>query len=398
MKYGIITQYYKSTNYGGNLQAYALCMALKKLGIEAEQICYPTKGKKHFIKDIKTYIHERGTLIGLLKGGKEIIVNSRKRIKSIVHYVHLKRLEEKIAKKQQAFLYFNSSVIPHSEDVYNDSDLYLLADRYDGLIVGSDQVWNPDQYRPGYFLEGIPANGRKIAYAVSIAKETLSDLQKEAYAQRLRTFDMVSVREHKAIDILQPLTEKEIYYTADPTLLLDAKDWENVTDKRLLDAPYAFCYFLGRNIESRKMASEYAKKHNLKLMGIPMTVTNYELIDIDAFDVPVIYATPGEFLSGIRNAEVVFTDSFHASVFSHIYGKPFVVFQRENDGRMSSRIDSLMDLFDSSILFMKNNQEITLAKIDEIIQSFDFHKKTEAEKELIDKSYKFLIKSCGIKQ
>ena len=397
MKYGIITQYYKSTNYGGNLQAYALCMALKKLGIEAEQICYPTKGKKHFVKDIKTYINERGMVIGLLKGGKAIIGSCQKRIKSIVHFKHLKSLKEKTAKKQQAFLYFNSSVIPHSENVYNDSDLYLLADKYDGLIVGSDQVWNPDQYRPGYFLEGIPAKKKKIAYAVSIAKESLSDLQKEAYAQRLKAFDMISVREHKAIDILRPLTEKEIYYTADPTLLLDAKDWEKITDKKMLDVPYAFCYFLGRNKKSRKMASEYARLHNLKLMGIPMAISNYELIDSEAYDIVLSFATPGEFLSGIMNAEVVFTDSFHACVFSHIFNRPFVVFQRENDGRMSSRIDSLMGLFDSSIMFMKDNQEISPAKIEENLRKVDFNKKTEAENVLIDKSYKFLMKSCGIK-
>ena len=395
MKYGIITQYYKSTNYGGNLQAYALCMALKKIGVEAEQICYPTKKEKKLINDIQKYIHEKGLVIGLLKGCKTILEMCMKRIKSIISFRQLKYIHEIEAKKNQAFTYFNSSVIPHSEKVYTDADLYLLSDKYDGLIVGSDQIWNPDQYRPGYFLEGIPANKKKIAYAASIAKETLSDSQKKMYAQRLKTFDMISVREQKAIEILQPLTKKEIFYTADPTLLLDVKDWEKVADKRLINEPYAFCYFLGRNNESRKFSSEYAKKHNLKIMGIPMAISNNDLIDIDIFDIPINYATPGEFLSGIMNAEVVFTDSFHACVFSHIFSKPFVVFQRETDGRMSSRIDSLMDLFEASKLFIKNNQKDTLIQIEEILQTFDFRRKTNAEKELINQSYEFLMKSCG---
>lgn len=393
-KYGIITQYYKSTNYGGNLQAYALCMALRKIGIEAEQICYPTRKEKHIIYDTIKLIHERGVVNGSLKECQAILERCNNNISAIIHYRQIRHIREIEAKKKQAFSYFNSSIIPHSENIYTDEDLYLLVDKYDGLIVGSDQIWNPDQYRPGYFLEGIPDKGRKIAYAASIAKDKLSDKQKEEYAQKIQAFNMISVRENKAVEILRPLTEKEIYYTADPTLLLDAKDWEKVTDKRLINEPYAFCYFLGRNNESRQMSSEYAKKHNLKLMGIPMAVTNYELIDSNIFDVPVIYATPGEFLSGIKNAEVVFTDSFHACVFSHIFKKPFIVFQRETDGRMSSRIDSLMDLFETSELFIKNIQKDTLIQIEKILRTFDFGKKTNEENELIKQSYEFLMKSC----
>lgn len=52
IKIGIVTHYYKSSNYGGNLQAYALCKIIKNWGYEAEQLSVPFNyyKKAHFRK------------------------------------------------------------------------------------------------------------------------------------------------------------------------------------------------------------------------------------------------------------------------------------------------------------------------------------------------------------
>ena len=76
--------------------------------------------------------------------------------------------------------------------------------------------------------------------------------------------------------------------------------------------------------------------------------------DIVLFDV-----TPNDFISLIKYATFVFTDSFHACVFSNIYSTPYVVFDRQFEGRsMSSRIDDLLSLYNSQNRFIKSLENI----------------------------------------
>ena len=105
-------------------------------------------------------------------------------------------------------------------------------------------------------------------------------------------------------------------------------------------------YFLGeKNEKMKKYMSTLAKDKNCRLINLGIEFMDDRRID----DKKIFSTTPDEFVWLISNAECVLTDSYHASVFSIIYEKPFVVFGRystEKNNDMSGRIDTLLDLFD----------------------------------------------------
>ena len=105
------------------------------------------------------------------------------------------------------------------------------------------------------------------------------------------------------------------------------------------------CYFLGNDSTERKIAKEYAKCKNLKLKVMPFLNGEISEDDLDYGDERIINASPSEFVQLIQNAEIVFTDSFHATAFSLLFERQFYVFERSFQSSMGSRIESLTELF-----------------------------------------------------
>ena len=120
-------------------------------------------------------------------------------------------------------------------------------------------------------------------------------------------------------------------------MMIDAEIWKECVQKPdTLPEKYLLCYFLGHvSAKYKKEISNYAKKNNLKIV---------RLFDIES---PEYYRYgPNEVLYSILNAEYVFTDSFHGSVFSILFKKNFTVFDRSEGGQsMSSRLDTLLAKF-----------------------------------------------------
>jgi exopolysaccharide biosynthesis predicted pyruvyltransferase EpsI len=122
------------------------------------------------------------------------------------------------------------------------------------------------------------------------------------------------------------------------------KDWDEVSSNRLIEQDYIFCYFLGNDKRMRSVAADFAKKKGLKLVSIPHLMGSYERSDYGFPGIKARHASPNDFVSLIKNAKYVITDSFHAVSFSIVYGKEFFVFQRANQKGMASRIYSILDL------------------------------------------------------
>ena len=119
---------------------------------------------------------------------------------------------------------------------------------------------------------------------------------------------------------------------------------------------YVFCYFLGKNKKERRIATEYAKKHNLKLVTIGYA-SKVMVEDKNFGNVRLYDTTPGQFIELIKNAKYVFTDSFHAVVFSKIFEKQYFVFNRDERGSMSSRIRTITSLFETEERFCYGERE-----------------------------------------
>ncbi|MBQ8351565.1 MAG: polysaccharide pyruvyl transferase family protein [Clostridia bacterium] len=357
MKIGIITHYYKSRNYGGNLQAYALCEVLRKLGNESEQISLSRTNNKN------------------IKGKISDLLNSVLRLKHISCIWNLR-------KRNKAIQHFNIHQIPHSK-VYHEKNIVHSANDYDVFITGSDQVWHPKACCDAYLLQFVPSTKIKISYAASVATDQLTTEIKDWYQEAFQSFDAISVREESSAKLLSDISPCEIEVLLDPTLLLDKNDWNKILEESEIKEKYIFCYFLGADQKGREVALAYAREHGLKVVSLPHLLGAYRSCDKNYGDYQLYDVSPGKLLSLIKNAEHIFTDSFHAAVFSLIFEKQFNVFQRKGAETMSVRISSLLDLYDLTDMFCDDISKVDLAYIESLasIQYQTEFEKFESAKE-----------------
>lgn len=322
-KIGIITYYYNSINYGGVLQAYALVKALEKNNVVVEQISYNSIGVQ---------INN--------KGNNSVKYSIKKAIKHLIATY----LNYILKNRYKSFCRFRDE-IPHTPKVYDDSNISIISEYYDIYITGSDQVWNTTWYRPTFFLDFVPKNKKKVSYAASIGKKDLSEKESEIFKSSLKNYSAISVREQDSVNLLSSLTNGEVEWVLDPTLLLDKSDWDRIAPAPLVNKKYVFCYFIGDGYKERKLAKKYAKEHDLCLVVLSHPA-GFNYSDLGFGDKKMYDAGPADFVSLIKCAEYIFTDSFHACVFSSIYHKQFFVFPRNGKKAMGNRIYSLLSLFD----------------------------------------------------
>ena len=377
---GIVTHFYNSLNYGGNLQAYALCVAISK---------YTTKSSKQICFD---YIHNTFRFSNSQKNENTFFTVLKKmtgRVKAWVsEIIHERLIRELNKRKVCSFEAFNQKIIPHSDKIYISENISETLSQYDAFITGSDQVWNTNWYTPVFFLDFVPSDKIKISYAASISKDSLTDKEKEVFKKSLADFKAVSVREEQAVDLVKDLSPVKPVVTLDPTLLLDESDWDKVCAPRVIQDDYIFCYFLGNNAKERKIAKRFAKENGLKLVSVPLTGAKV-YSDLKFGDVILPAASPEEFISLIKHASYVFTDSFHAVVFSQIYKRQYFVFNRDLIGSMNSRIINITNLFDTQDRFCSGKDRETLKYV-RSLKDIDFTRPNKKFEELKEFSINFL--------
>lgn len=341
-KVGIITMFYNSSNYGGILQAYALVKILDQYGIKAEQIRYDNFSAFSIDRRLKSEI--RGIIY---------------RIKHFCFW----KIYRGILKRKMCVVKAAETLVPHSAGVYTEKTISKCLKDYDIFITGSDQVWHGEW--PAYFLSFVNGEHKKIAYAVSTGKSRLSDYDINRIKEYANGYTAVSVRETDTFNQLKTvLPGLSIKLSLDPTLLLNKSEWEAVASRRLVDEPYLFCYFLGSDVRMRRLAKEYAVRHGLLLVSIPHMQGKAEKNDIGYDDLQMKFATPQEFLSLIEYADVVFTDSFHAAVFSTIFQRQYVIFGRMEHREMNNRIETLTKMFGTQARFIDEDGKYSIEVIE----------------------------------
>lgn len=196
-----------------------------------------------------------------------------------------------------------------------------LADAY---IAGSDQIWNTlynNGRDPAFYLDFAPEGSRKIAYAASFAvKEILPEYHKFVKSM-IENIDFISVRETSGIEVLKSLGIDRGNHVLDPVFLLDKLEWEHMAQKDF-KGKYILLYDFERNPLIENFVKGVAKEKRLKIYA----VNNYgktPCADRDFYD-----CGPETFLSLVKGAESVVSNSFHATAFSIILEKQFYVFDR----------------------------------------------------------------------
>ncbi len=270
-----------------------------------------------------------------------------------------KKTGKYLAERRRIFHAFMEEAAPGTL-CYTDAMLDRLAEEYDILICGSDQVWNPNVARPAYFLKGVEGCG-KIAYAASIARDDLSPKEREVMLPLIEKFDAVSVREKTAKDFLRRYMgdKREIHEVLDPALMRTREEWEQLCGpKEETGEKYALCFFFSDSLRYRKQIATYCKERNLTLKYIPFSQNKYQKSDLKGAGEALWDVGPREFLKLFQNAECVFTDSFHGSVFSLLFEKPFLVFNRDKAGKTSknSRLTDLLLKFGLQDRLIQNKE------------------------------------------
>lgn len=306
-KVAIIT--IESMNFGNRLQNYALQEVL-----ELEKC------------EVKT-LHRNIKNTGVKPAIKAIVQNL---------------LQTKAAKFRQFDSFIDYSDITVTRDDYPND----LSKKFDYFIVGSDQVWNPHYKFVGTTdLLTFAKPEQRISYAASFGVDEIPDEKKEVYKENLKQFRALSVRENMGAEIIKELIGINVQVVLDPTMLLTREQWSKVEKKSKFIPPkkYVLVYFLGEKNSDFYGAIDYYKRE-------------FEIFDIMAIqkngrEIPV---GPAEFLYLVHCAEIILTDSFHASVFSVLYHKRFISFKRLGID-MSSRIVSLANIIGANNNFDEKN-------------------------------------------
>ena len=257
---------------------------------------------------------------------------------------------------------------------------------YDYLIVGSDQIWNPEltgaKLDPFYTLNFDFLKTRKISYAASFSPNHISSDQLQSLKNCLKTFSAVSVREDCLMKTLESDNPVAIETVLDPTLLLNRNDWlKYMPPKRLVDKKYVLLY-QARGAKEPLLTKTKRIAEELNASVIDVSGMNYRVLRCG-----MQYVNPIEFVNLIFYAEFVVTASFHGTALSIVLQKPFCSFLL-NDGR-DDRVLNLLDSF---------GLQACGKRIDEDVVANDFlNKRTLVDFESHRKISKtFICRSLGI--
>lgn len=334
---GLVTCYFHH-NYGSMLQAYATEMIMQQMGLPFQTIA--CKAPINYMQENKILYIIKKLLIAdwKMRLGKMKIERAKKD-----NPMFAKNWEI----RNKAFEQFAETFFHVSPYCKNREELSKMAENYSAFLVGSDQLWRTDSVEHGYYtLEWVPDHIRKIAYSTSIGVKEVPWFQVEKNKRFMNRFDHIALREQSACDLVYKLTGRKVPVVLDPTLLFTGDQWLGIQQQEpLTNGKYIFCYLLGDNPSQREFIKRVKEKTGYKIVALQQ-LDDYIPSD-EGFADEAPYVGPREFLNYIRNAEYVFTDSFHCSVFSILYKKNFFTFSRFAEGAKQStntRIDNLLHI------------------------------------------------------
>lgn len=307
--------FHMANNYGAVLQAFALQKTIANLGVETQILDYRCPAIQEQFhakpKTLRGWIGQlfRSPWIGHLKNNFECFREDHLRLTDTVTHESISR----------------------------------IADVYDVVIVGSDQVWNPDITNNDltFFLDFVQNSNKKKAYAASMGVISWDEDCLPECKELVRDFSSVTVREKTASSYLRECIGIEAPVVCDPVFLLNRLQWEDMAVAPRHDPYLLMCFFTRPSKHDLKRIKNIAQNLGLDVVAIhdfPMLLPGVNNVRT---------AGPLEFLGWIRNASFVVTHSFHAICFSILFEREFIWFKGENETKgISSRASRIEDLFD----------------------------------------------------
>lgn len=220
-----------------------------------------------------------------------------------------------------------------------DSDLLEVEDPgFDCYICATDVIWKKEPnkgFDRGFFLASkAMENKKKIAYAASRGVFFAENEQDEAqFFHYVNDIDRIGVREESLKEYIEGGTGREVSMVLDPVMLNERSFYDEIAVKPDVEGYLYVYYVMEQAKDTLDQAVKYARAHNLKIVEVTdRPLPHGRLTDVD--DVKVIYRYDvgvEEWLGYFKYADVVFTNSFHASCFSILFEKEFFVGSRNGD-------------------------------------------------------------------
>lgn len=336
MKIGILTYQY-AMNYGAVLQVFALKSYLSDCGYEV-----------HIINYDSSYLYAQNRSL------KAKVVSAT--LNFVKSFMGAKKKKKRFDSFRRDKLYLANDVMSEKKSL----EEYLECNHFDAVIVGSDQVWNPEiNGNDDVYYLNIANNIQKISYAASFGVTYISDESQEHLKECLERFDAISVRENTGREIIADMG-LDSTVVLDPVFLPEKAMWEKIASELpLVKDPYILCYILpGDNKVERKIETTARQLHiKTGKKVVFLGRKEYKRFSNDGKD--YVSASPEEFVNLFRYADIVITNSFHGTAFSVIFEKCFCsIINKDFHGekQLSSRLtDLLHDLNADNRLFSVND-------------------------------------------
>lgn len=349
-------------NHGASLQAFALQSYLAGQAHEVEIIDYkPAYLSNHY---------------------KLFTVSNPKYDKFFIKYIYLlAKLPGRLIslKRKKAFDRFTQNHLKLTPKRYTGNDA-LKADcpKADIYIAGSDQIWNtifPNGKDPAFYLDFVPESKKRISYAASFATEKIVEEYEDFVKKQVAKIDFISVREQTAVKILNGLNINSAIQVCDPVFLLENDKWNGLASV-LYHEKYMLVYDTEKSETLKKISIALAKKLNLKIYSAGAFKLSYANRNFQ-------HSGPVEFVSLIKNAGYVISNSFHGTAFAIIFGKNFCVVNRSE--AINSRMQSLLES-----LGLEDRLATEHHNTDDLVKEIDYSGVNSKLSEIVEGSKQFL--------
>lgn len=341
-----ITTYYRY-NYGSILQCYATCEILLKKGYQP-CVLEVRSGKLNtlmymVIRCMAHPLHFREFYILWKAQRASSLTNISQEGMSLMN----RFVEEYIPLK----------VITSSKLKYIGKNPDYIA-----FLSGSDQIWNGHHFLiPKHHFLRFSMRDKRIAWAPSMGSSDIASYNRRLYKKYISQYASLSVREEEGVELIRELTGITPVKLIDPVFLLDREEWSKLAEKNQYGR-YVLCYFLDQpSAETVEKIDVYCQREHVTPILFGRISEAYAGLE----GCQAVDGGPMEFVSMIKNADCLFTDSFHGTSFAIILHTKFLVFRRNYRHRVdqSSRLISILRLC---------HMEATFEPNDTILPNFNF--------------------------
>ncbi len=325
MKVALLS-FHNAYNYGAALQAYGLQCAINSLGVECEYINYVNNYRKNaydMVFQFKSAIKEK---------------KISRSVKVLIGMPFIR-------KRGRAFDSFYAKNLRKTLREYHSSEeIVSLNTKYDRFIVGSDQVWNPENNGcdMAFLLDFVDDSKKKISYSSSFGISSIPCELKDRYAQLLSDFACLAVREKQAVELVKLLTEKEALLVLDPVFLAGKQKWDELRGKDNWKQKKKYVFFY----TNRATQVDDFLMSGFSMKGLEKHILSSHVTPMDFLNQKTKVCTsmsPERFLNEVANSEFVVTASFHCLAFAIIFHRKFCVLLTGDYGK-DERILSLLNI------------------------------------------------------